>query len=405
MRLVSGAPYWLLHNALDERAVQPPSDCDVAIVGAGLTGALLADALTAAGFTVTILDRRTIGEASTAACTGLLSYELDVDLIDLSERIGLEHAVRAFSLCADGIDWLAALAATLPDNAGFARTSGVYLGTRSRDRNHLQREASLRVRCGLDAEFRTAAQTKAAYGFPGYGSLYTPQAGVIDPVRLTRGLIRRAESGGGVVCVRTALRNWESSPSGVNVDTDRGTFRAKWIVFATGYETPEPLSGVVKLHSSYALVTEPAAQAPPWEDECILWEARRPYFYLRRTADHRLMIGGLDSPFRNSLWRDEALPRKVRRLETRLCELVPGAVAETGFAWAGTFGETADGLPYIGPHAGLPRALFALGYGGNGIVFSMIASRILRDICLGEGHPDAALFAFDRWDDRAGHAN
>lgn len=43
-----------------------------------------------------------------------------------------------------------------------------------------------------------------------------------------------------------------------------------------------------------------------------------------------------------------------------------------------TFGEMPDSLPCIGAQADAPGALFALGYGGNGIVFSMIAADILR---------------------------
>ena len=34
-------------------------------------------------------------------------------------------------------------------------------------------------------------------------------------------------------------------------------------------------------------------------DVILLWEAARPYFYLRTTEDGRLIMGGLDEPFRN----------------------------------------------------------------------------------------------------------
>jgi glycine/D-amino acid oxidase-like deaminating enzyme len=39
---------------------------------------------------------------------------------------------------------------------------------------------------------------------------------------------------------------------------------------------------------------------------------------------------------------------------------------------------------------------FALGYGGNGITFSMIAARLILDLYLGRPNQDAAVFAFDR---------
>ena len=47
--------------------------------------------------------------------------------------------------------------------------------------------------------------------------------------------------------------------------------------------------------------------------------------------------------------------------------------------WGGTFGETEDGLPYIGTARQFPHGYFALGYGGNGITFSWIAANLLLD--------------------------
>ena len=53
-------------------------------------------------------------------------------------------------------------------------------------------------------------------------------------------------------------------------------------------------------------------------------------------------------------------------------------------------------LPYIGPMPSCPRALYALGYGANGITFGAAAARILADTCLGRRNDDAALFRLDR---------
>ena len=44
------------------------------------------------------------------------------------------------------------------------------------------------------------------------------------------------------------------------------------------------------------------------------------------------------------------------------------------FAWSGTFGKTKDSLPYIGPYKKTPNTYYALGFGGNGITFSVIAA-------------------------------
>ena len=73
-----------------------------------------------------------------------------------------------------------------------------------------------------------------------------------------------------------------------------------------------------------------------------------------------------------------------------------GIPCEAACAWAGTFGETADGLPFIAPDSDHPRSYAALGYGGNGITFGLVAAEIIRDLCLGKKNRDQRLFRFGR---------
>ncbi|MGC4001851.1 MAG: FAD-dependent oxidoreductase [Pirellulales bacterium] len=90
------------------------------------------------------------------------------------------------------------------------------------------------------------------------------------------------------------------------------------------------------------------------------------------------------------------LEAKVAKLVARFHELFPGTEFVPEYAWAGTFGESADGLAYIGSPPGRPRVGFAVGYGGNGITFSMIAAGILADAFLGRTNADGEIFRFGR---------
>ena len=76
--------------------------------------------------------------------------------------------------------------------------------------------------------------------------------------------------------------------------------------------------------------------------------------------------------------------------------MFPRIAWKLGAAWTGTFAESDDGLPYIGPHKDFPGAQFALGYGGNGITFAAIATRIVPDLVLGIKNAEAHLFRFGR---------
>jgi len=68
----------------------------------------------------------------------------------------------------------------------------------------------------------------------------------------------------------------------------------------------------------------------------------------------------------------------------------------TDFVWAGTFGETKDGLPYIGAHPKFPNAYFVLGFGGNGITFSATGMEMVSSFLQNKLHPLAEYFRFGR---------
>lgn len=66
---------------------------------------------------------------------------------------------------------------------------------------------------------------------------------------------------------------------------------------------------------------------------------------------------------------------------------------EVDYCWAGPFGTTPDGLPIIDEVPGLKNVFTVMGYGGNGITFSQIASEIVAARIAGHSDPDTDLFA------------
>ena len=68
----------------------------------------------------------------------------------------------------------------------------------------------------------------------------------------------------------------------------------------------------------------------------------------------------------------------MRRIAEKLGRLFPQLDTQPEFAWTGAFGTTTTGLPYIGADpADIARILAVMGYGGNGITFSQIASELV----------------------------
>ncbi len=398
LRLFSGAPWWLVANGLEEWPARPLERADVAIVGAGVTGALVADTLVREGLSVVLIDRRTPGTGSTAASTALRQYETVVELGERVEMRGERDAVRAWQLCSQAIDRLEEIAAGLDGTCGFLRLPSAYIASRRRHRRRLDQEFELRRRHGFVVERLDGDELEARSGLRGHGALWSAQGAVIDPMALTLGLLRRATDRGAGLLPHTELRDAVHDGDGWRLDTTRGVITAGRLVYATGYEVPPALRDeLVNLNSTFALATEPLETLGPWNGCCAAWETARPYTYVRPGPGNRLLAGGADTGFRDAALRDAVMPHRIAKLERRLERTwFPGLDLKTAFSWAGTFGETRDGLPYIGTAPQLDRACVALGYGGNGITFSVVAAGILADLLLGRHNPDAEIFRLDR---------
>ncbi|EYB66550.1 FAD dependent oxidoreductase [Deinococcus phoenicis] len=401
MDLRSGTAFWPLKNGLMH--TYPPllagERADVLVIGAGITGALLADALSGAGLDVVVLDRRDAASGSTSASTALLQYEIDTNLVDLRGMIGQPDADRAYQLCREAIDHLEALTRELPDDCGFARPGSLYYASGRRDARTLREEHAARVQAGLEVEFLEAREVRERFGLSAPAALFSPAGASLDPYRLTQHLLWRARSRGARIHDRTEVTRLDERAHGYAAHTDRGAqVQARHVIVAAGYEAAR-FAGrqLAQLKNTYALITEPLApEQQPWPTGCLLWETARPYLYARTTPDGRILVGGEDDDHQSPARRDRALPARQRRLERKLEKLLPHLKPEVGYAWAGTFGETKDGLAFIGPKPGNPCLLFALGYGGNGITYSVQAARMLTDHLLGRPVPDMRIFRLDR---------
>ena len=93
---------------------------------------------------------------------------------------------------------------------------------------------------------------------------------------------------------------------------------------------------------------------------------------------------------------DRVQDKQTDRVARQFTEMFPGIRFDVDWSWAGTFGETDDGLPYIGVAPEFPNGYVALGYGANGIVVGYLAAALLLDLFLGRGNSDAELFRIGR---------
>jgi glycine/D-amino acid oxidase-like deaminating enzyme len=399
--LKSGHPYWLVRDGL--LGVYPPLTsyirCDVAVIGGGISGALAAWELTRRGFHCVLLDKRDFGQGSTCASTSLLLYETDTHLTDLMAKRLPGLAVQSWHSGRRAVAEFNDLVRHLKcrQTCGFRQKDSLYLASTAKDIKTLREEFQTRMSAGFEVHWLDRSDLRSKYRLHGPAGILSSEAAEVDAYCLTHVLIRDAVANGLQAFDRTSAEQIETSARSVRIKTSRGTaIHARWVVFATGYESQRYLSETIaRTRTTFALASEPLTNQPSIPDLPHVWETARPYIYLRTTSDHRIIAGGKDEAYRNVESRQSTLDAKAKSISRDIRKLFPHIKLEAAYTWAGAFAETRDGLPRIGTVRQWPRCFFALGYGGNGITFSFIAARLAANWIEKKPDPDARLYAFD----------
>jgi len=370
--------------------------CDALIVGAGITGSLVAERLTRQGLDVVIIDREVPGRGSTAASTSMLLWEIDRPLTALSEAYGLERAARAWRASLWAVNGLKALVMRLGIQCELRDRNSVYLASGA-DGKHLLAEQELRRRVGLPGEYLDRGSLFDSFGFARAAAIVSPGAADCDPLQLSRGLLHVAAARGARLFDGEAV-TFDAAGTKVTTGLENGReIESRFVVLATGYVMPDIVhASIHRVSSSWAIATRTQPQAI-WSGGALIWEDAEHYHYARTTRAGRIIIGGEDSEeVIEPDERDRRIGQKSRILSEKLTSLWPAADPASEFRWAGTFDTSGDGLPLIGPVARAKSVFAAYGYGGNGITFSFLAAQLLGDLIAGSRSPLLDDFRIER---------
>ncbi len=395
-RLHAGNSVWerSTFTHVPTRRLTDSINLDVAIIGAGISGAFLAQALAGRYGKIAVFDRRPPAQGSTAASTAMLQFEIDTPLTELQDKIGAK-AARAWRRSYRATQDLVSLVRNEKIRCGLERRTSLYLAGNTMGSRGLQAEAKARHRAGLPGDYLAAADLRERFGIDRTGAIFSPDSATANPVQLAAGLLRRAAEDGAAIYSPVRIENVTATKHGVMLDTGAHFVEARRCVFCTGYELMKglPRKGT-KITSSWAIASRPRAHYPGWLDDTLVWEASDPYLYMRTTPDGRLVIGGEDQEIDLASYRAQSIARKSSRLVAKAKKLIPGLEFTVSHRWTGAFGESDDGLPIIDTVPDMPNCFTVMGFGGNGTIYSMIASQIVPTLLKGRADRDADIFRF-----------
>ena len=401
MKLRSSEPFWLEKNGIVKSypSVREHLKTEILIVGGGITGSLIAHQCIDDGYDTVLIDKREIAHGSTSATTSMLQYEIDVPLNELIEQIGEEGAVANYRACADSIDTLGKLSKKIKSVCGFEKKQSLYFAAYKKDVAALIEEFKIRKKYGFTVVWLEPDDIEKKYGLQNtFGGILSDCGGSIDAFRLTHDLLSYNTEKGLRVYDKTNIKNVKYSKYGVKVVLENECkISAKKLIYCTGFESTEIIKdNFVKLLSTYAMVGEQQESDQEKLKNTLFWNTADPYIYMRTTDDGRLLIGGEDEDYVNAEKRNATIGDKAVKLKKYLKKILPDYEFVNDFAWAGTFGETKDGLPYIGAHKNFNSTYFVLGFGGNGITFSVIGMDVISNMLKNKKHPLEKYYRFDR---------
>jgi glycine/D-amino acid oxidase-like deaminating enzyme len=399
MDIRSYEPYWLIKNAFKKSypSLQDPVSTEVLVIGGGITGALITYQLLKEGRKVVLVDRRDVCNGSSAASTSMLQYEIDVPLHKLIEQRGEEVSVSSYKSCEKAIFDLKNIVGEIKSKCHFEFKNSVYFTTSRRDLKMLEEEFRVREKFGFEVAWLDKSSLEKL-GLNARGAILSRSGAVMDPYKFTSDLLKLCAKKGAVIFDRTEIKKIrQKSGKMFAITPEKFAIKADHIIHCTGYESVNTVSKkIVDLKSTYALASEAFDDFPTSFDNHIFWDTSSPYLYFRGTSDKRIIVGGGDERFKNASARDALLDKKWEFLSNKFQQNFPSIAFRPDYIWAGTFGETEDGLPYIGRPKPAINEHYVLGFGGNGITYSVMAMDAINDSLNSRPHPFLDYYRFER---------
>jgi glycine oxidase len=362
---------------------------DVIVVGAGIVGCAVAEALVRARARVTIIDPRGPGLGATQASAGMLTPYSEGRHDPLLEELG----ARSLALYDDLV---ARLAPRLDAPLFYARTGSLEVAIDENEAEELRiRAADLTARGiantylpGPDAR---AFERELAVGCT--GALLIPVHGFASAPRLTAALWRASQAAGATLVAAPVQRIAAASGGEIEITTDRATHTAPNVVLAAG-----SWSGQISMEDVPALPVRPVRGqllhlhwAQPTLTR-IVWGAR---CYAVPWPDGTVLVG---ATLEDVGFDERATVAGVRDLLEAMCELVPGAwQASFAHARVGLRPGTPDALPIVGRSTRLPGLIYATGHYRNGVLLAPLTAELVATIVAGGTDPALELLSPGRF--------
>lgn len=371
---------------------------DVMVIGAGYIGCAIACHLSMAGLRVALLERGEIGAGASRANYG----NVQVQDAELAHSLPLTLAGWARF---DGLEeWLGA-------SIGFRQIGSLLLIERESQWRVMAARLPLLRAAGIEAELLPAERLPEVEPLLDpravLGACYHPREGQVNPFALLWAYLRRGRAAG--LCVHTHTELLEVLIHGgrvCGVNTSRGRFSAGAVVLTTGAWSATlgrrlGRNWPVRHVCGQALVTETSplrlnnhiASAAFFED--IEDAGGQAVLAISQAAHGNFLLG--EAAHLTTDLGAQATPDGARAIAAVAGRFFPALRRLRALrAWAAPVAFTPDGLPCLGPVAGIAGLFVATAFKSTVIVTPLVGELMADLITRGQTEIDLTPFLPDR---------
>jgi len=349
-------------------AMSPTSD--VAVIGAGLSGALMARQLAQQNLSVTVIEAGDVADGATGNSAELALLGTPEFYATLEEQHGTAFATAVWELSARNLELLAATAQSL----GLPATCAGSLRpiSASAEAPLAQRSAQRLAHQGFNVTLEDAIELGYLIGLHTFDDLR------FDPADMSRRLLAHGRI---TLRPRTEILRLDTDDEGVTLWGRRYSLRAKAAVLTAGAFAGR-LCPALRPYLTMLPVQTLECRTPEQLALPLVLE------------EGRVLVQDRGDFWRLSAWIGQPQGDPWPLLEKYGQQFCPQATLTRRYtAWVG---RSADGLPLVGQLAETPRLYTLTGLGPWGLSWAFVATQLLLGLMLHDEDP--GLFNVQRFD-------
>jgi gamma-glutamylputrescine oxidase len=368
----------------DRPALAGTADCDVCVIGGGITGSSAALHLAQRGFSTVLVEAKRIGWGASGRSGGQAIFGFGCDQSKLRKIVGREDSRRLWDMSLESLELMRQLILDHGIDCAY-RAGQMHAAIKLRQRDELLEWQELLEKEYGYGSLRLVERPELAgmMATDRYlAGLYDSNSGHLHPLNYTLGLNLAAQRAGAQVFEVSPVVSIDEAEGRVTVRTPAGEVRCRYVaVCCNAYlgNLVRPLRSRIMPVGTYIVATERLGQELAGSlirNDMAVADINFVLDYFRLSGDTRLLFGGRVS------YSKIPPPNLSRSIRARMVKVYPQlSDARIEYSWGGFVAITVNRAPHFGRTG--RNVFFAQGFSGHGIALTGLAGKLIAEAVAG----------------------